>query len=67
MSEESWLEHLKFISEQQSARITINQDGCKNLLEIINKYKSSIDKIKEYAKANKIIEIIALLEVEEIK
>jgi replication initiation and membrane attachment protein DnaB len=47
MSEERWLEHLKFISEQQSARITINQDGCKNLLEIINKYKTTLDKIKE--------------------
>ena len=33
----------------------------------INKYKEVIDKIKEYAKANKIIEIIALLEVEEIE
>ena len=33
----------------------------------LDKYKNVIDKIKEYAKANKIIEIIALLEVEEIE
>lgn len=33
----------------------------------LDKYKNVIDKIKEYAKANKIIEIIALLEVEEVK
>lgn len=38
-----------------------------NLVEIIDKYKNVIDKIKEYAKANKIIEIIALLEVEEVE
>lgn len=47
-----------------------NQILCKDIEEKdkqLDKYKDVIDRIKEYAKANKIIEIIALLEVEEVE
>lgn len=37
------------------------------LIDRNDKKQEVLDKIKEYAKANKIIEIISLLEVEEIK
>ena len=42
-------------------------DYITNLQEEKDKYKDVIDRIKKYAKANKIIEIIALLEVEEVE
>lgn len=54
------------MNELQEA-ILLGAKEIHKLREQNKKYKQTIDKIKEYAKANKIIEIIALLEVEEIE